>query len=232
MAKIEAVGDVGGGGDRTVVKWYNDNEEGKPQFGKSGSQSANDLYGFAKQAGQGQFDRAAAPTVTAKSNYDNYFGKLEDSQKLTKSNKKWSAIGAALAECLYEDVENAAKSSKISEKIPIKIGKKIPLLVLQTGAMRRDYFKAHPEENKSIMGPELIAPAHSAHYADEYDYGYYSDQDYDYEDYEEGYDDGEYSLYEEAAANLKRAREEFRVAQQLMKWKGRGNSRLLRRYRH
>merc|ERR1719361_605239 len=112
MAKIEAVGDVGGGGDRTVVKWYNDNEEGKPQFGKSGSQSANDLYGFAKQAGQGQFDRAAAPTVTAKSNYDNYFKKLEKSQKLKK--KKWSAIGAALAECLYEDVEDAAKSPKIT----------------------------------------------------------------------------------------------------------------------
>jgi len=70
------------------------------------------------------------------------------------------------------------------------------------------------------------------YYGDDYDDGYYDDEDYYYAEDDEGYDDDEYSLYEEAAINLKRAREEFRIAQQLLRWKGRGNQRLLGRYHH
>jgi len=116
--------------------------------------------------------------------------------------------------------------------------------------MRAEYFKFNADT--SIIGVDKMSAAHSAYY-DNFEYGYYDgyyddgyyddDQDYDYGDYDEDYygneyDEGyesyddEYSLYEQAAVNLKRAREEFRVAQQLMKWKGRGKSRLLGRYHH
>jgi len=74
----------------------------------------------------------------------------------------------------------------------------------------------------------------------DYDFGYYDDGEYGYDDdeqyaydqyedeqydYDEDYDydqsdDDAYSLYEQAAINLKKAKEEFRIAQQLRKWKG------------
>jgi len=55
---------------------------------------------------------------------------------------------------------------------------------------------------------------------DQYVYDQYDDEQYDYDqDYD--YDDDAYFLYEQAAANLKKAKEEFRIAQQLRKWKGR-----------
>jgi len=59
----------------------------------------------------------------------------------------------------------------------------------------------------------------------DYDFGYFDDGEYGY--YEDYYydqnDDDAYSLYEQAAVNLKKAQEEFRIAQRLKKWKGRRN---------
>jgi len=57
---------------------------------------------------------------------------------------------------------------------------------------------------------------------EQYAYDQYEDEQYDYDedyDYDQS-DDDAYSLYEQAAVNLKRAKEEFRIAQQLRKWKG------------
>merc|ERR1712113_144621 len=140
------------------------------------------------------------------------------------------------------------KILKTTHGVPKKEMKLDQVAVFQTGMMRYDYFERYKDQKtKSIIGE--TSPAHMI-FGDDYgDYGYDENFDYDYgydeyhdydaydddyyvDDYDdEGYDEyDDYSLYEQAAVNLKRAREEFRVAQQLMKWKGRGDSRLLRRY--
>jgi len=124
-----------------------------------------------------------------------------------------------------------------SELKPDGKDNKWPLIVYQTGEMRAVYFEKYKSADKSIINENPQMPAaFGAHlvFGDDYaDYSYFSGRfdeyydDYDYDEYE--YDD-EYSLYEQAAVNLKKAREQFRVAQQLIKWKGRGNSRLLGGY--
>merc|ERR1712165_599146 len=110
--------------------------------------------------------------------------------------------------------------------------------------MRAAYYQTYPEKDNSIAGKPDAAHVifgedyndysgqYDGGYFEDYDYDEYDDEDYYVDDYDdEGYDEyDDYSLYEQAAVNLKRAREEFRVAQQLMEWKGRGDSRLLRRY--
>merc|ERR1712130_887052 len=163
-------------------------------------------------------------------------------------------IGKLLASCLLKDVGKAVDNYNHGDPDPEKVSNNKPVLdhpvptqpgalnqiaVYQTGIMRADYFQKYRTGEQSIIPAE----AHMI-FGDDYgDYGYLGDDDedfdydYDYEDYyvdeydDEGYDEyDDYSLYQQAAVNLKRAREEFRVAQQLMKWKGRGNSRLMRRY--
>merc|ERR1712113_411454 len=111
------------------------------------------------------------------------------------------------------------KILKTTHGVPKKEMKLDQVAVFQTGMMRYDYFERYKDQKtKSIIGE--TSPAHMI-FGDDYgDYGYDENFDYDYgydeyHDYDE-YDD--YSLYEQAAVNLKRAREEFRVAQQLMKW--------------
>jgi len=245
---IEAVGDVGGGTTRTIVKWK---DNGGVDFGKEDGLTANKLYETAITAGEGNKPNFAS---VYKKDYNAALAAAyqeEDIKKKWKSilsimvtkdyitalgaasvkgdNEKWKAIGVALAKVIHSEMEIAG----IEKPWTDEWRGKLPIVVLQTGAMRRDYF--NPEEDilslswrrpTSIIGQSA---AHSAYYDEYY---YYGDQDYDYDEYDEGYDDDEYSLYEEAAANVRRAREEFRIAEQLRNWKGRGNSRLLSRYYH
>jgi len=250
-APIKAVGDVGGGTTRTIVKWK---DNGGVDFGKEDGLTANKLYETAIKVGEGNAQDFA--TVYGK-DYNAALAAAyqeEDIKKKWKSilsimvtkdyitalgaasvkgdNEKWKAIGVALAKVIHSEMEIAG----IEKPWTDEWRGKLPIVVLQTGAMRRDYF--NPAENDAagkqdaLRKPESImgkSAAHSAYYDEYY---YHGDQDYDYDEYDEGYDDDEYSLYEEAAANVRRAREEFRIAQQLRNWKGRGNSRLLSRYYH
>jgi len=233
-APIQAVGDIGGGATRTIVKWHD--REKKAKFGKQRGQTVNALYAMAKEAGAGQPPKYAEPgnrrskeAILSIPLDKVYIRALSAASKITDMEERWEAIGVALAQIIHSEMESAATEVSGDEQWPSKL----PIVVLQTGAMRRDYF--NPEEDilslswrrpTSIIGQSA---AHSAYYDEYY---YYGDQDYDYDEYDEGYDDDEYSLYEEAAANVRRAREEFRIAEQLRNWKGRGNSRLLSRYYH
>jgi len=246
---IKAVGDVGGGTTRTIVKWK---DNGGVDFGKEDGLTANKLYEMAITAGEGNAPTfasvykkgygAALAAAYAGAGVDKKWKSILSIMETNKyitalraasgnDNEKWAAIGVALAEVIHSEMEIAGVGLYADGW-----KSKLPIVVLQTGAMRRDYF--NPAENDeagkadALRKPESImgkSAAHSAYYDEYY---YYGDQDYDYDEYDEGYDDDEYSLYEEAAANVRRAREEFRIAQQLRNWKGRGNSRLLSRYYH
>jgi len=243
---IQAVGDVGGGATRTIVIWQGDSQ-GHPDFGKEDGRTANALYEMAQQAGDRNppnnadfmtaLDKASKIAESKKKwkavlsvvATKDYITALDAASKIADTKKRWEAIGVALAEVIHAEMEFAGID------VGLKLQSKLPIVVLQTGAMRRDYFNPPDALGKGDTlrnGKESIFGKAAAHSAYDDEYYYYGDEDYDYDEYDEGYDDDEYSLYEEAAANMKRAREEFRIAQQLMKWKGRGNSRLLNRYYH
>jgi len=245
---IQAVGDVGGGTTRTIVVWKGDSQ-GHPGFGKEDGRTANELYEMAQKAGAGNPPSNARADFIAALNKaseiedkpkkwkavlsvlatKDYITALNAANNIGDTTKKWEAIGVALAEVIHAEMEFAGID------VGLKLQSKLPIVVLQTGAMRRDYFNPPDALGKGDTlrnGKESIFGKAAAHSAYDDEYYYYGDEDYDYDEYDEGYDDDEYSLYEEAAANMKRAREEFRIAQQLMKWKGRGNSRLLNRYYH